>query len=292
MNEQLGSNKYGKSRINVARVIHHEGQDDYRNVTVDVMLKGNFEDAFLSGDNRRIVPTDTMKNTVWAFAAEYLGGSIEDYGVALARHFVCDFESITAAEIALEEHLWQRIDVRERPSPYAFRAVGPELRTAMITESGTNIQIRSGLSGLPILKTRGSAFEAFTRDKYTTLWEAPDRLLATEISASWQYSSAEVEFDRIWFDVRRILIETFVEHDSRSVQHALQTMGAKVLAEHSMIAEITLSLPNKHHFEVDLRPFGIRVDEIFFPVNNPHGAIEGTIRQMLPGVRPTISPSD
>lgn len=279
MSTEIGFNQYGKGRVNVARVIHHEGHDDYRNVTVDVLLQGNFDDAFLTGDNHQIVPTDTMKNTVWAFASEHLAGSIEDYGVALAQHFVCDFEPITAAEITLEEHIWQRINVRDQPSPFAFRAVGPEMRMAMITEAGDDLQIRSGFSGLPILKTHGSAFEAFTRDKFTTLWEAPDRLLATEMTASWLYTTTGVDFDKTWLDVRRILVETFAVHESRSVQHSLHAMGTAVLAEHKAIDEVTLTLPNKHHFEVDLRPFGIKSDEVYFPVNNPHGTIEGTIRR-------------
>lgn len=279
MGNQIGTNQYGKGRVNVARVIHHEGHDDYRNVTVDVMLQGDFSDAFLTGDNRKIVPTDTMKNTVWAFAAEHLMSSIEDYGVALARHFVRDFDPVTSAEITLEEHIWERIKIGERPAPYAFRAVGPEMRMAIITETGDELQIKSGFSGLPILKTRGSAFEEFTRDKFTTLWEAPDRLLATEISAYWIYNSTDVDFDKTWHDVRRILVETFAEQESRSVQNSLHAMGTAVLAEHETIAEITLKMPNKHHFEVDLRPFGIRVDDIYFPVNNPHGTIEATIRQ-------------
>jgi urate oxidase len=279
MSTLIGTNRYGKGRVNVARVIHNEGHDDYRNVTVDVMLQGDFDDAFLTGDNHNIVPTDTMKNTVWAFAAEHLMNSIEDYGVALARHFVSDFEAVTAAEITLEEHIWQRINIHDKPSPFAFRAIGPEMRMAIITETGDELQIKGGFSGLPILKTRGSAFEEFTRDKYTTLWEAPDRLLATEISAYWLYNRTDVDFDNTWHDVRRLLVETFVERESRSVQNSLHAMGCNVLAEHKAISEITLRLPNKHHFEVDLRPFGIRVDDIFFPVNNPHGTIEGTIQQ-------------
>jgi len=281
MKTELGTNRYGKGRVNVARVIRHERHDDYRNVTIDVLLQGDFEDAFLTGDNEQIVPTDTMKNTVWAFAAEYLTGSIEDYGVALAEHFVNDFEQINTAEITIEEHLWQRVKIRNRPDPYAFTAAGPELRIALVKVTGEDVQINSGFSGLPILKTHGSAFEEFTRDKYTTLWEAPDRMLATEITVSWLYKTTDLDFDETWKDVRRILIETFVEHESRSVQHSLHAMGSNVLAEHEAIAEITLELPNKHHYEVDLRPFGIRNDEVFFPVIDPHGTIEGTIRRTL-----------
>jgi urate oxidase len=279
MDIEVGANRYGKGRVNVARVVHHKEHHDYRNVTLDILLQGDFDDAFLAGDNRKILPTDTMKNTAWAFAAEYLAGSIEDYGVALARHFVSDFEQVTAAEIALEEHIWQRVKIGNRPNPYAFTAAGPELRIALVTSTGDDVRIKSGFSGLPILKTHGSAFEEFTRDKFTTLWEAPDRMLATEITVSWLYTTTEVDFDETWRDVRRILIETFVEHDSHSVQHSLHAMGAAVLAGHETIAEITLTLPNKHHYEVDLRPFGIKSDEVFFPVNNPHGMIIGTIRR-------------
>jgi urate oxidase len=174
-----------------------------------------------------------MKNTVWAFAAKNLSDSIEDYGVALASHFVNDFDAVTKAEIALEEHLWQRVKIRDRLDPYAFTAGGPELRNSRVTASGKDITINSGFSGLPILKTHGSAFEEFTRDKYTTLWEAPDRLLATEITASWRYMAAEADFNNIW-------------------------EGARLCY---------------------LRPFGIKNDEVFFPVIDPHGTIEGTIRR-------------
>jgi urate oxidase len=279
MNTEIGFNQYGKGRVNVARVIRNDGQDDYRNVTVDVRLQGNFDDAFLTGDNRQIVPTDTMKNTVWAYAADHLAGSVEDFGVALAQHFVNNFEPITSAEIALEDHLWQRIRVGERPDPYAFIGGGPETRIASVEATDGTVLITSGLADLPILKTRGSAFEEFTRDKYTTLWEAPDRMLATELSVSWVYATTDVDFDGTWHDVRRILVETFVEHESSSVQHTLHAMGSAVLTAHETITELTLALPNKHHFEVDLRPFGIKSDEVFFPVNNPHGMIEGTVRR-------------
>lgn len=279
MGAQLGSNQYGKGRINVARIIRKDAGDVYRNATVDVLLEGNFSDAFLSGDNRNVVPTDTMKNTVWAFAANYLDGSIEDYGFALARHFVDDFDQVTRANIALEEQLWNRVKIRDRPDPYSFVGAGPELRVASVGVTGQDVTVRSGFSGLPILKTHGSAFEEFTRDKFTTLWEAPDRMLATEISTTWLYENTSVDFDEIWKDVRRIIIETFVEKESRSVQHSLHSMGTAVLAAHEPISEITLSLPNKHHFEVDLRPFGIKSDEVFFPVKDPHGTIEGTIQR-------------
>lgn len=279
MNTMLGVNRYGKGRVNVARVIRHERHDDYRNATIDVFLQGYFDDAFFTGDNRQIVPTDTMKNTVWAFAAKYLAGSIEDYGVALAQHFVKDFEQVTTAEIALEEHLWRRVKIHDRPNPHAFLGAGPELRVAMVKATLDGLQITSGFSGLPILKTHGSAFEEFTRDKYTTLWEAPDRMLATEISVWWLYSTNDTDFDDTWQNVRHILIETFVEHESRSVQHSLHAMGTAVLAEYETISEVTLSLPNKHHYEVDLRPFGIKSDEVFFPVIDPHGEIEATIRR-------------
>lgn len=279
MDAQLGSNRYGKGRINVARVIRNDTGDEYRNATVDVLLQGDFDDAFLSGDNRNVVPTDTMKNTVWAFAANYLDGSIEDYGLALAQHFVDDFDQVTKSDIMLEEHLWRRVKIRNRPDPYSFVGAGPELRVASISVTSEDVKIRSGFSGLPILKTHGSAFEEFTRDKFTTLWEAPDRMLATEISTTWLYANTSVDFDETWEDVRRIIIETFVEQESRSVQNSLHAMGSAVLAAHEAISEITLSLPNKHHFEVDLRPFGIKSDEVFFPVNDPHGTIEGTIQR-------------
>lgn len=279
MEAKLGNNRYGKGRVNVAKIIRNDAGDHYRNATVDVLLEGDFDEAFLSGDNRKVVPTDTMKNTVWVFAAKYWDSSIEDYGKALARHFVDDFEHVTKADILLEEHLWRRVRIHNRPEPYSFVGAGPELKVATVRVTGEDMTIRSGFSGLPILKTRGSAFEDFMRDKYTTLWEAPERMLATEVNTTWLYAETTVDFEGIWEDVRRIIIETFVKKESRSVQHSLHAMGTAVLDTHEEISEITLSLPNKHHFEVDLRPFGIKSGEVLFPVTNPHGMIEATIQR-------------
>lgn len=275
----VAENNYGKQAVRLVTVRRRPDCHELKDVTVGIRLEGAFTAAFAEGDNSGVLPTDTMKNTVYALAAQHPFEDIEDFGLALTDHFLQASERTARAHVELTEHLWERIDKDGQPHPHAFRQAGSERRIAVVTRDRNAARVLAGLEDLVVMKTAKSAFEGFPRDRYTTLKETSDRLLATALRATWRYSRPYVAFGSLWREVRRILLDTFAEHDSLSVQHTLHAMGEAVL-ETLDIEEIHLSMPNKHHIPVDLSPFGLdNRNEIFVATPEPYGLIEATVRR-------------
>jgi urate oxidase len=276
-------NNYGKQAVRLVMVRRRPEIQELQDVTVAIRLEGKFAASYADGDNSGVLPTDTMKNTVYALAAEHPFDDIEDFGLALTDHFLHASPRAARAHVELTEHLWERIEKGGQPHPHAFRRAGAERRIATVTRDRDGVRVLAGLEDLVVMKTARSAFERFPRDRYTTLQEASDRLLATAVRATWRYSGGAhppISFGQLWHDVRRLLLETFAEHDSRSVQHTLYAMGEAVL-ETLGVEEIHLSMPNKHHIPVDLTPFGLENrNEIFVATVEPYGLIEATVRRI------------
>jgi urate oxidase len=288
----LGPNSYGKSGIRVVRVSRGPDRHDIVDLTVAVSLEGNFESAHVAGDNSAVLPTDTMKNTVYAFAAKTPLEPIEGFALALARHFVETHAPADHARVEISEHLWERLDVSGRPHGSAFRRPGGEARVtrARVERSGGEI-VESGLEGLVLIKTARSGFAGFARDRFTTLRETDDRLLATALEAAWTYASTDLSFAVLRMGIRQTLLETFAEHESRSVQHTLYAMGETVLERYADVVEIRLSMPNKHHLPVDLAPFGLENrNEIFVATEEPYGLIEAKVRRPSAAERTSCRP--
>ena len=278
----LGGNRYGKAGIRLVTVARQGDRDELADLTVDVRLEGDFEAAHLQGDNAAVLPTDTMRGTVYAFAADQPAVELEPFGLRLAGHFVETVPACRLARVWLSQQPWARLDGGAHP--HAFTTAAGGRRTAVVTRAGGDAWVVAGVAGLTVLKTRGSAFEGFLRDRYTTLREADDRILATEVTADWRYGSAEVDWAAAAGRARRALLEAFAAHDSRSVQHTLYAMGEAVLAASPEVAEVRLTLPNKHHLPVDLTPYGLaNRNEVFVATDRPYGVIEGTVlRQGAP----------
>jgi len=275
----LAENSYGKQAVRLVTVRRRPDRHELQDVTVAIRFEGDFAAAYTDGDNQGVFPTDTMKNTVYALAAEHPFDDIEDFGLALADHFLSQSPRASSVRIELTEHLWEPIEAGGAVHPHAFRQAGSERRTAEVTRDRQGVRVLAGLADLVVMKTAKSAFEGFPRDRYTTLPETADRILATAVRATWRYSRPHVAFGRLWHEVRRVLLETFAEHDSRSVQHTLYAMGEAVL-ETLDVEEIHLAMPNRHHIPVDLRPFGMENrNEIFVATPEPYGLIEGTVRR-------------
>lgn len=275
----VSENGYGKQAVRLVTVRRGPDVHELKDVTVAIRLEGDFVTAYTEGDNSQVLPTDTMKNTVYALAADHPFEDIEDFGLALTDHFLQASPQATQARVELTEHLWQRIEKEGRPHPHAFQRSGEERRTAVVTRDRSGVRVLAGLEDLVVMKTAKSAFEGFPRDRYTTLKETSDRLLATAVRATWRYSRPYVSFGIHWREVRRILLETFADHDSRSVQHTLYAMGEAVL-ETVDVEEIHISMPNKHHIPVDLTPFGLENrNEVFVATPEPYGLIEATVRR-------------
>lgn len=274
----LGTNQYGKAENRVVRIHRETDRHEIRDVTVSTALRGDFTAAHRHGDQSDVLPTDTQKNTCYAFAKSHGLGEIEDYALALARHFVDDVAPVRGARIAVDEFAWERVPVGGTGHDHAFVRSGSEVRTTVVTVDDDGAQVVSGLRDLVLLKSTGSEFAGFLVDGYTTLAPTHDRIMSTSLVTTWTYTGTDVSWDKTWADVRRILLERFASVHSLALQQTLWEMGKAVLEEHPEIAEISLSAPNRHHFAVDLAPFGLENrNEVFYAADRPYGLIEATV---------------
>jgi urate oxidase len=276
---ELGRNRYGKAAIHLVRVARHPDGHRLRDLVVAVALEGDFDAAHTDGDNRLVVTTDTMKNTAYAYARDHLDGSIEEYGRALAEHFL-DFEQVDRATVNVRGHHWRAIDVAGRPAPDAFVRGGEGTRIATVAATRAETTVEAGVEDLVVMKTTRSAFKGFPRDRYTTLPETDDRLMATKITAIWRYGAPDLDFDATFEAIRTTLLEVFADHDSPSVQTSIWIMARAILERHDAVEEVRMILPNLHHWLVDLAPFGLTNDgEVYVSTTEPHGLIEATVRR-------------
>jgi urate oxidase len=278
----LADNQYGKAENRVVRIYRDTPRHEIRDVTVSTALRGDFADAHLRGDQSKVLPTDTQKNTCYAYAKEKGLREIEQYALTLGRHFVADVAPVTGARIEVEEYAWDRVEVDGREHDHTWVRRGSEVRTTVVTVQDDRAWVVSGLRDLVLLKSTGSEFAGFLTDEYTTLAETHDRIMSTSLVARWRYVDADGsgpgDWDKTWADVRRILLERFATVHSLALQQTLWEMGSAVLEAHPEIAEIKLSAPNRHHFVVDLAPFGLdNPNEVFYAADRPYGLIECTL---------------
>jgi urate oxidase len=277
----LAENRYGKSRVRLARVKRHPGGHDFREWTVEILLEGDFGSCFVDGDNSRILPTDTMKNTVYSLARTSSAECMEEFGKELVVFLLERNPQVSAARVTLLEKTWEHLHTGGKAHPTTFVQSSAECQTAEIAAARNGApSVRSGLENLVILKTAGSEFVGFIKDSLTTLPEATDRLFGTAVRARWNYASPSAPFVALRSKIREILLSIFAGHNSKSVQHTLYAMGEAVLANVPEIADIELTMPNKHCLPVDLSRFGQdNPNEIFVPIDEPHGYIEARIRR-------------
>jgi urate oxidase len=276
MTAELGKNRYGKSAIRLVRVDRSDAGDRVRDLTVAIALEGDFAASYVDGDNSLVVATDTMKNTAYALAAEHLTGAIETYAAALGRHFLEDSQ-VSTVTVSIDEFAWRPIG----SAPDAFTRDRTSTRTCVVAMSRDGMTVDAGIADLVVMKTSKSAFSGFPRDAYTTLAETEDRLLATKVSAVWRYiDSVPVDYDASFEAVSRTLLEVFAEHFSVSVQASIWIIGQAIVERHPEVAEITMTLPNLHHWLADIERFGIPTDRRgYVSTTEPHGLIEATVRR-------------
>lgn len=277
---RLSENNYGKQHVRLLQLARQKDRHDIKELNLGIRLEGDFEAAHTQGDNRHILPTDTMKNTVYAMARKHPIETAEQFCLLLLEHFLRRNPRVSRVHIEAAETLWVRLPFGAKSHPYTFTRSTEEQRTAAVSGTREEKTVCAGIAGMVVLKTTNSAFEGFMRDEYTTLKEDRNRMLSTVIGANWTYHGIETDFAPLRQAVRHLLLEIFAEHDSHSLQHTLYAMGEAVLRQFDSIREIQLSLPNKHYNLVDLSPF--RLDNpgvIFLPTDEPHGLIEATLRK-------------
>ncbi|HEY2126955.1 MAG TPA: urate oxidase [Streptosporangiaceae bacterium] len=276
---QLGANRYGKAEVRVMRVgrgAGPAGEDEIRDWNISTSLSGDLAATHLTGDNSGVLTTDTQKNTVYALASRLGPVEPEVLGLELAAHFVRSQPQITRARVTVEEYGWDRIG----SAGHSFARSGVLTRAARIVHDAVaGPSVVSGIAGLTVLNTTDSEFWGFPRDEYTTLAETTDRILATEVSAWWRYRDPDTDWAAAFAGARQALLDAFSGTYSYSLQQTLFAMGSRIMAEVPAVCEVRLALPNKHHYLVDLAPFGLANDRaVYYPGDRPYGLIEGTVQ--------------
>lgn len=276
----LGPNQYGKAENRVVRIYRDSERHEIRDLNVSTSLRGDFAEAHLTGDQSRILPTDTQKQTVYAYAKEKGIGEVEDFALALGRHFVDDTDPVELAQVRIEEYEWERISVDGSEHNHSWVRKGQETRTTLVTVDGKGgpVSVVSGLQDLVLLKSTGSEFYGFLEDGYTTLVPTHDRIMSTSLTARWRYIGTDVDWGKTYDSIRQILLERFADVHSLALQQTLYEMGKAVLEVHESVAEIKFSAPNKHHYVYDLSPFGLdNPNEVFQVGDRPYGLIEAAV---------------
>ncbi|MGW3100491.1 factor-independent urate hydroxylase [Streptomyces sp. NPDC001100] len=283
----LGQNQYGKAENRVVRITRDGATHHIKDLNVSVSLSGDMDEVHYSGSNTNVLPTDTTKNTVYAFAKEHGIESAEQFGIHLARHFVTSQDPIKQARIRIEEYAWERTT-----GGHSFVRKGQETRLTQITYDGRSWEVVSGLKDLTVLNSTDSEFWGYVKDKYTTLPEAYDRILATEVSGRWRFNWSDdaqemPDWETSYERTKQHMLQAFAETYSLSLQQTLYQMGSRIIDNREEIDEVRFSLPNKHHFLVDLAPFGLKNDnEVYFAADRPYGLIEATV--LRDGCEPRI----
>jgi urate oxidase len=278
---RLGENRYGKARVRLSRITRLADRHDFNEWTVQVLLHGDFESSFTEADNSKLLPTDTMKNTVYSIARGSTAVTIEEFGMELGDYLLSNNPQVSKASIEIDERSWERVSIDRKPDATTFKLGGPELQTVQAErERDGGWVITSGVDGLTILKTTKSGFAGYIKDRLTTLKPTADRIFGTRATIRWDYVSAAQNFSEVRARIVTALLKEFAAHHSMSVQHTLFDMGKAALAVAPEIARIHLAMPNLHHLLADLGPFGQdNPNHIFVPIDEPHGNIEATIER-------------
>lgn len=274
---KLVANRYGKGRVRVLKILRDGATHRIKDISVHAMLEGDFESSYTAGDNSKVVPTDTIKNTINALSKKHLGDEIERFGLALGRHFL-RFPQVREVSVEILERDWQRLEIGNRPHQHSFKSGGDARMFARVITNRESNRVQSGIRDLIILKSTASGFTGYPRDEFTTLPETTDRILGTSFSATWDFSSDPGDYRVANSAIMTAMMEAFAENYSPSAQTTLYQMGEAALAACSDISVISLAMPNKHCLLVDLSPFGMEnKNEVFVPIDEPHGQIEATV---------------
>ena len=275
----LGANRYGKAGNHLFKVVRDGDRHEVRDYRVDVALTGDYAAVHTEGDNREVMATDTMRNAVYAIARQHAFDSPEEYGLRLVDHLLTQ-PRVRGARVSVVEQRWDRIVVGDRPHEHAFTKAAGGRHTAVVGGEDERRSVTAGIDGLDVLKTTNSGWANFLEGGYRTLEDTDDRILATTITASWDYREPAGDFRAAWEGVHEQVCRTFTDHFSPSVQNTIWRMGHAVLDRFAEIERISFVLPNRHHLLYDLAPFGLDNDrEIYWVTVEPYGRIEATVER-------------
>ena len=279
---KLTNHRYGKARVRVLKILRDGAVHTLKDLDVAAYLKGEFESSYTSGDNTKVVATDTIKNTINIFARQHLGSEIERFGLILAEHFLSRYAQVAEAEIQISEKGWQRLEIDGQPHPHSFQAAGESRAVTRVSCDRKSKVVRSGIRDLVILKSTASGFENYPKDEFTTLPETADRILATSFSSTWTFEGQPEHYGRANDAILAAMLKVFANNFSPSAQTTLFQMGEAALAACPEISELDLAMPNKHCLLINLAPFGLEnKNEVFVPTDEPHGDITATVSREM-----------
>jgi urate oxidase len=278
---RLARQVYGKSSVRLTKVSRHAERHHLIELSIDVALEGDFSESYLVGDNRRVIPTDTMKNTVYALAADHELTDAESFALVLTNHFIDRNPHVVSATVTSKQTRWQRITTSRGPHRHSFVGDGDEQRTCTVARSRHGVSVESGFAGLRLLKTTDSAFRGFARDEYTTLADADDRIFATRLNARWKCAATDtIDWKEVYHRARGTMIAVFADHQSLAVQQTLFAMGTEALEVCPEIERIELEMSNEHRIAVNLEPFGKQnANEVFVATSEPYGLISAAVER-------------
>lgn len=282
MSLSLTDSRYGRSGIRLLKLTRRGDRHEVHDLTVDIELRGDFGATHREGDNRAILAADSMQNAVFALARDHGGGEIEEFALELSRHFLEDVAGAAGVRVRVSQQAWARLETSGRPHGHAFARGGPERRVTVVErERGARaLWVEAGIEGLTLMKTRGAAFTGYQKDRYTTLPETDERILAAELNAVWRYGWPDIPYAVHFRQVRQIILDTFAEHDSRSAQHTLYAMATAALEQVPPVSEVRLRLPVLAPRPVDLTPFSMEnTGEVYLPVGETQGLVEAVVRR-------------
>jgi urate oxidase len=270
----LTFNSYGKSKVRLTKVVRSGPRHALFEINADIQLIGDFAASYTDADNRKVIATDTIKNTVYVVAKEQPFDSVEAFAVLLAKHFLATYPHVSGATVELTQSTWARIDDHD----HSFVDAGSMKRLARATATPDAITLVGGVLDLAVLKTTASAWADFHSDRYRTLKDTHDRILATKVNAEWTYDTLAGDFESHYTAITRAMLHAFATQFSPSAQQTITHLGEAALAACANISSIHLELPNLHRIPFNLDPFGLKFEnDIFVATDEPHGLIKGTI---------------
>jgi urate oxidase len=275
---KLLSNRYGKGRVRVMKILRDGDTHTIKELNVKAMLTGDFAASYTASDNSKVVPTDTIRNTVNVLAKQQLGEETERFGLSLGEHFLQRYEQVESATAEITERSWQRLTLDGKPHPHSF-AAGSEAKmwTRVVCRRGGSPEIQSGVRDLVILKSTQSGWADYPTCEYTTLPETHDRILATSFEATWTWSSTPANYNQANESILQAMLAVFANNYSPSAQRSVYEMGEAALQACPEISRVDMAMPNKHCLLLNLKPFGLENhNEVFVPTDEPHGQIEGS----------------
>jgi urate oxidase len=280
MPNNLTCHSYGKGAVRLTKVVRNGARHELFEIDAQIQLEGDFAPAYRDGDNTKVIATDSIKNTVYVLAKENAFDSVESFAVNIARPFVATYTQVTPATVDLLQSAWTRIAVDGKPHDHAFTSAGPQRRytKAVFGRGNAAAILAGGVRDLLVLKTTASEWRDFVTDRYRTLKDTRDRIIATKVDADWQYNPTSADFPAAAAAIDGAILRTFATQHSLGVQQTLLAMGEAALAASSAIDSISFELPNQHRIPFNLEPFGLKFEnDIFVATDEPYGLIKGTV---------------